>query len=249
MRTYKQKIIQNMTAKSPTYLNGLKSGIPIGLGYFVVAFTFGMTGSLMGMNPYDLIIMSMTNLTSAGQFAGTSLILSGATYLELCTTVGIINIRYLLMSTAISQKLERDLPLYKRLILALDITDETFSVSMIDVKEITFNYFMGLVTLPWFGWVAGTALGALSNNIMSSELQSAASIALYCMFIALVMPPCKRKNDIRFVCLLTVAIRVIMSITPVIQEISSGYSIIIAAVLASFLSALRFSESSEGVMA
>lgn len=238
-----------MTSKAPTYLNGLKSGIPIGLGYFVVAFTFGMTGSLMGMNPYDLIIMSLTNLTSAGQFAGTSLILSGATYLEIFTTVGIINIRYLLMSTAISQKLERGLPLYKRLILAFDITDETFSISMIDVKEISFNYFVGLVTLPLLCWVSGTAVGALSDNIMSTELQSAASIALYCMFIALVMPPSKHKTDIRFVCLLTVAIRVIMSITPVIQDISSGYSIIIAAVLASLISALRFSESSEGVLA
>lgn len=238
-----------MTSKAPTYINGLKSGVPIALGYFLVSFTFGMTGSLMGMNPIDLIIMSMTNLTSAGQFAGTSLILSGASYLEIFTTVGIINIRYTLMSTAISQKLEQHLPLYKRLILAFGITDETFTLAMVDVKNISFAYFSGLVTLPYIGWGSGTALGALSDNLMSDELQSAASIALYCMFIALVMPPSKHKKDIRFVCLLTVAIRVLMTITPIIQDISAGYSIIIAAILAAFISAVRFSESSEEILA
>lgn len=234
--------MQKHNYKNPTYINGFKTGVPIALGYFVVSFTFGMTGALMGLNPFNVIFMSMTNLTSAGQFAGASLIVGSAGYFELVLTVAIINIRYLLMSTAISQKLPKQLSFWKRSVMAFGVTDETFTLAMVDVKTITFEYFMGLVTLPYLGWSLGTACGALSDNLMSDAMQSAASLALYCMFIALVVPPSKHQKDIRFVCIIAAIVRVVLTFTPEINSISVGYSIIIAAVLAAAIGACCYPE-------
>jgi len=223
-----------------TFLNGLKAGLPIGLGYLIVSFTFGMTACLSGFTPLEAIFMSMTNVTSAGQFAGMQLINSQATYIELMITVGIINIRYLLMSAVLSQKLSDKMTLLQRLTLSFGVTDEVFSVALVEVKEITFSYFIGLFTLPYLGWVFGTVFGALMDNLLDPHMQSAASIALYCMFIALVLPPSKHHNDIRFVVLLTIGLRIVFIFTPLLNRISSGYSIILCATLAAFIGALIY---------
>jgi len=224
----------------PTFLNGFKSGIPIALGYFVVAFTFGMTACLGGFTPLEAFIMSATNVTSAGQFAGMQLINQSSPYLEICLTVFIINIRYLLMSTVLSQKTDETMSFFKRSIISFGITDETFTVASVEVKTITFPYFSGLYLLPFIGWTAGTLAGSFMDSIMSSTLQSAASITLYCMFIALVLPPSKHHKDIRTVVILTILFRIILSYTPVLCHISSGYSIILASCLASLIGAFLF---------
>lgn len=151
--------MENMTSNeyiSPTYTNGLKAGIPIALGYLVVSFTFGMTACLNGFTLYEAVFMSMSNVTSAGQFAGMNLLIFGTHYSELLLTVSIINIRYLLMSTALSQKISRTMPLLQKLILAFGVTDETFTVASVEVETVTFPYFMGLVSLPYLGWSMGT---------------------------------------------------------------------------------------------
>ena len=225
-----------------TFSNGLKAGLPIGLGYLVVAFTFGMTACLGGFSYFDALFMSMTNVTSAGQFAGMQLINSGAPYLEIMVTVAIINIRYLLMSTALSQKLDRQMSLLKRMILSFGVTDETFSVASVEVEVVTFRYFMGLISLPYIGWALGTLLGSLMDNLLNPAMQSAASIALYCMFIALVLPPSKHHKDIRFVVILTIIIRLIMTLTPGLNLISSGYSIIVSACVAALIGGYIYKE-------
>jgi len=227
---------------SPTFSNGLKAGIPIGLGYLVVSFTFGMTACLGGFNYIEALFMSMTNVTSAGQFAGMQLINAGSPYLEIMITVGIINIRYLLMSTALSQKINTNMPIIKRLIISFGITDETFSVASVEVETVTFNYFMGLISIPYLGWALGTLLGSLMDNLLNPAMQSAASIALYCMFIALVLPPSKHHKDIRLVVILTMIIRLIMTITPLLNQISSGYSIIISACIAALIGGLIYKD-------
>ena len=224
-----------------TYWNGLKAGIPIALGYIVVSFTFGMTAVLSGMSPIQAILMSLTNLTSAGQFAGLGLITGSSNYLELLVTVSIINIRYLLMSTALSQKLVR-MSLGKRMLLSFGVTDETFSVALVEVEEITFSYFFGLITLPIFGWTLGTTLGSFMDQFLSPQMQSAASIALYCMFIALVLPPAKHHKDIRFVVILTIVIKLAFDYLPLLGQISSGYRMIFSACIASIVGAIRFRE-------
>lgn len=232
---------------SPTFTNGLKAGIPIGLGYLVVSFTFGMTACLGGFSYFDALFMSMTNVTSAGQFAGMQLINNGAPYLEIMVTVAIINIRYLLMSTALSQKLDTKMSLLKRMILSFGVTDETFSVASVEVETVTFRYFMGLISIPYLGWALGTLLGSLMDNLLNPAMQSAASIALYCMFIALVLPPSKHHKDIRFVVFVTIIIRLIMTFTPVLKDISSGYSIILSACIAAMVGGLIYKEETSEV--
>lgn len=231
------------TKLQPTYYNGLKAGIPIALGYFVVSFTFGMTGVLMGIAPHHLIIMSMTNLTSAGQFACVNLLSQGALYAELMVTVLLINIRYLLMSTALSQKLEKNVPFYKRLIMSAGITDETFSLALVEVETISFGFFMGLLTLPYLGWAAGTALGSLMDNVLDNTMQSAASIALYCMFIAIVLPSAKHHRDIRFAVVLTLVIKLLFLVFPLTRQLTAGYSIILSAIIAASIAAVIFPHS------
>lgn len=232
---------------SPTFTNGLKAGIPIGLGYLVVSFTFGMTACLGGFSYFDALFMSMTNVTSAGQFAGMQLINTGAPYLEIMVTVAIINIRYLLMSTALSQKLDPTMSLIKRMILSFGVTDETFSVASVEVETVTFRYFMGLISIPYLGWALGTLLGSLMDNLLNPAMQSAASIALYCMFIALVLPPSKHHKDIRFVVLLTIIIRLIVTFTPILKNISSGYSIILSACIAALIGGFIYKDVSKEV--
>lgn len=230
---------------SPTFINGLKAGIPIGLGYLVVSFTFGMTACLGGFTYYEALFMSMTNVTSAGQFAGMQLINQTAPYLELMITVAIINIRYLLMSTALSQKLDLNMSLSKRMILSFGVTDETFSVASVEVETVTFSYFMGLLSIPYIGWALGTLLGSLMDNLLNPAMQSAASIALYCMFIALVLPPSKHHKDIRLVVVITIIIRLIMTFVPILNTISSGYSIILSACLAALIGAYIYKDIKE----
>jgi predicted branched-subunit amino acid permease len=236
------------TFVSPTYINGLKAGFPIALGYLVVSFTFGMTACLSGFTIFEAVFMSMSNVTSAGQFAGMNLLITGTKYTELLLTVGIINIRYLLMSTALSQKIPLGMPLYQQLIMAFGVTDETFTVASVEVETVTFSYFMGLITLPYLGWSAGTFFGSLMDIFLSPSMQSSAAIALYCMFIALVVPPMKHQASIRKVVFVTMFIRLMMLILPIVNQISSGYSIIIAACIGALYGAYRDSKQKKEVI-
>lgn len=230
---------------SATFKNGLKHGIPIALGYLVVSFTYGMMATMGGLPPYEAILISMTSLTSAGQFAGTNIMIQSGTYLEILISMIIINSRYMLMSTSLSQKITEHMPLWKKLILSFGITDETFTVASVEVEEVTFEYFLGLMTLPYFGWALGTLIGSLMDNILSPAMENAASIALYCMFIALFIPPTKHKRSIRFVVLLTIALSSFLFYSPLFSAITPAYKIIIAAVVSSLIAAKKYPHEME----
>lgn len=164
----------------------------------------------------------------------------GGTYLELIISMLIINSRYMLMATALSQKIERQLPIWKKMILACFITDENFTIAMVEVETITFRYWLGVVMLPYLGWTTGTLLGAKMDTLLSSAMQNAASIALYCMFIALFIPPAKAQKPIRAVVLLTTATSLILYFAPLFAPITAGYKILIAAIIGSLFGAIRY---------
>ena len=229
-----------MKTVQPTYLNGIKHGIPTALGYLVVSFTFGMVASLGGMSIKDATLISMTSLTSAGQFAGLNIMVGQGSYLELIIAMLVINSRYALMATAMSQKLARPMALWKKMMLAIFITDENFGVAMVEVETITFPYYLGVATLPYLGWSLGTFLGALMDSLMPSPLKNAASIALYCMFIALFLPPVREQSPIRQVVGIAVILSLLLYYCPFFAMISSGYKIILAAIVAAGYGAYRF---------
>ena len=178
------------------YVKGLKDGMPICLGYLSVSFTFGMMAVEEGLPYYIALLISMTNLTSAGQFAGTAILVAHGPLLEIAVTTFVINLRYLLMSLAVSQKADPSLNIFQRLILSFGITDEVFAVSMQQPGHIKGSYLAGLITMPYLGWSLGTLLGATTTGLLSLSLRSALGIAIYGMFIAIIIPPARHARSI-----------------------------------------------------
>lgn len=222
------------------FVYGLKKGIPITLGYVPVAFTFGLIAVKGGIPVWIAILISLTNLTSAGQFAGTGLIISGASLLEISVTTFVINIRYMLMSLSLSQKIVEKMPIIKRGIMAFGITDEVFSVASMEEGDISFAYMMGLIIGPYFGWALGTVLGALTCSVLPEPFQNSMGIALYAMFIALVVPAAKKSRAALIVAAIAIFINSILTWVPKINIISEGWAIIIATIAACTFGAILF---------
>jgi predicted branched-subunit amino acid permease len=226
--------------KRKDLLYGLKRGIPIALGYVPVSFTFGLMAVSGGLPVWLAVFISVTNLTSAGQFAGTNLILAGAGYFEITLTTFIINIRYMLMSLSLSQKIEKKIPLFQRLLFAFGITDETFTVASMEEGKLSFYYLIGLITCPFLGWSIGTAMGAIICSNLPDNLSKAMGIALYGMFIAIIVPPAKKSRPVLIIVLIAVIIMCLLKYLPVFHMISSGFRIILATIVGAGIGAYLF---------
>lgn len=228
------------TEPTYSYSEGFKDGIPIGLGYLSVSFSFGIMAVNSGLPVWIAVLISMTNLTSAGQFAGIGLISSGAPYIEMALTQLVINLRYALMSLSISQKTDKSFSVLHRLVISFGITDEIFAVASGKAHEIGKKYMYGLTTAPYLGWSAGTLFGAIAGNILPESVSSALNIALYGMFIAIIIPPAKKSNSVLLVIILSVLLSFLFKYAPFINKLSSGFAIIICAIIASLFGALLF---------
>ena len=228
------------TINTHDFFEGIKQGLPIALGYFPVSFTFGLMAVNGGIPVWIVILISMTNLTSAGQFAGTNLIIAGAGYIEITVTTFVINIRYMLMSLSLSQKITQGMSNIKRWIMSFGITDETFTVAALQKKDITFAFMTGLEVLPYIGWALGTAAGAIVCTLLPKTLQNSMGIALYAMFIALVIPAAKKSKGALCVAAGAVFISSLIKWIPLLSAISGGWRIIIATVIACTLGAKLF---------
>ena len=224
--------------KKESFLSGMRDGIPIALGYFAVSFSFGILAVSGGLSPWEAGLISLTNLTSAGQFAGLEVIVAGGTYLELMLTQLVINLRYLLMSFSLSQKLRMDEPHFHRLILAFGITDEIFGISIGQKDKVSAFYHYGAMCVAIPGWTLGTVVGAIFGNILPAIVVNALSIALYGMFIAIVIPPAKQDKNVLSAVIVAMAAGLLFSVVPYLRDISSGFSIIIITVSISAIMAL-----------
>ena len=231
--------------KKQQFLYGVRQGLPIGLGYIPVAFTFGLMAVNGGLPLWLTVFISLTNLTSAGQFAGTSLILAGAGYLEITLTTFVINIRYMLMSLSLSQKLEKGITLAQRLVFGFGITDEVFSVASTEEGKLTNEYMLGLISMPIIGWSLGTLLGGLICSALPETLSSAMGIALYGMFIAIIVPPAIHSRPIQIIIMLSVTVTVILRYVPVFSFISDGFRTIIATIIGAAAGAYFFPVAKE----
>ena len=222
------------------FLYGFKRGYPIALGYLPVSFTFGVLAVSGGLPVWLAVFISMSNLTSAGQFAGTNLILSGAGFLEITLTTFIINIRYMLMSLSLTQRLEKGLPVIKRLLIAFGITDETFTVASMEQGELSFPFLMGLISGPFLGWSLGTALGAMICSSLPEALSNAMGIALYGMFIAILLPAAKKSKPVIMIILTSILMVCFLRYIPLFCWISSGFRVIIATLAGAGIGALLY---------
>lgn len=214
-------------------------GIPIFLGYVAVSFTFGIVAKSSGLTLFQATLMAATNVTSAGQFASLDLIATAAPYIELALTQLIINLRYSLMSCALSQKLDEKTPVIHRFMMAFGITDEIFGVSASVQGRLSPYYTYGLMTVAIPGWTLGTFLGVLLGGVMPERLLSACSIALYGMFIAVIVPPAKNSRVLLHIISISMLASTAFSVLPVLREISSGFRIILLTVLIAGIAAAR----------
>jgi len=222
------------------FLEGIRDGIPICLGYFSVSLAIGLSAVLAGMPLWSTVLISLTNLTSAGQVAGINLLVANASLVELALTTLIINIRYFLMSLSVSQKVESRMTLKERMIVSFGITDEIFAVSMQRRGELTSLYMLGLILTPLIGWTGGTLVGAVASSFMPAQITSALGIALYGMFIAIIIPPAREHKNVLITVILAVLASLAFTYLPLLKNLSSGWSIIIITIAVSALAAWLF---------
>ena len=221
-----------MPGSNPTWFRrGLKDGLPIALGYLAVSFSLGIAAKNAGMTAWQTTLMSLTNNTSAGEFAALSVIGAGAPYLEMAVTQLIINLRYLLMSAALSQKLDPGLPLIHRLLVGFEVTDEVFGVSIAVDGRLNPYYTYGMMCMAIPGWALGSCLGVVMGNALPARILSELSLALYAMFLAIIVPPARKSRVLAGVILVAMAASLACSVLPVLRGISSGMRIIILTVV------------------
>lgn len=222
------------------FKTGIHDGLPIGLGYLSVSFAFGVQSSILGIPFYMSLFISMTNLTSAGQLAGLTIIASLGTVLEIILTQLVINSRYFLMSLTLSQKLDHSFKTKERFFFSAFITDEIFAISSAKHGLVNKKYFLGLVILPYLGWSLGTLLGALAGNSLPLEITNALGIALYAMFIAIIIPPAISIKGVLPCVIIATGLSCSLHYITIFNGISQGFKFIICAILASLITAFFF---------
>jgi predicted branched-subunit amino acid permease len=220
------------------FLKGLSDGLPIGLGYFSVAFGFGIMAVGAKISALFAWIISATNLTSACQASGAEVIANSVTLLEMALTQLVINLRYSLMGFSLTQKLDSSFTTPKRLILAFGITDEIYAVAISQKGKITASYMAGLIVIPFIGWTSGTVAGALTNQLLPEIIANNMGILLYGMFIAIFIPAAKKSKAVLLAVIISAAVSVLLKYF--FPFISSGFSVIISAVIAAVICAALF---------
>ncbi|MBC5787300.1 MULTISPECIES: AzlC family ABC transporter permease [Clostridiaceae] len=223
-----------------SFTKGFWDGLPIALGYLSVSFTFGMAAVAQGIPVWGAVMISMTNVTSAGQFAGLSLMAASGGMFEMALTQLIINLRYALMSLSLSQKLEKHVNLLDRFVISFCNTDEVFAVASGQRGEVGKRYLYGLILTPYFGWAIGTLIGAAASTFLPEFIRSALGIAIYGMFLAIIIPPAKHFRPVLWIVLLSAGLSCAFRWLPVLNQVSPGFVIIICTILTAAIGAKFF---------
>ncbi len=227
------------------FLMGMRHGMPICFGYLSVSFGFGIFAVEKGLSVLAATLISVFNLTSAGQTAGVLAISQGGKILEIILqiilTQLVINVRYSLMAISLSQKLDKSFTTPHRLIAAYGITDEIFAVTYAQPRKITPWYMYGMILVSLLGWGTGTFLGAAAGELLPAVVTGAMGILLYGMFVAIVVPPARKNRQVLLVVVVAALLSILMYyLAPVVPQ---GISIILCAVLAAAIGAALFPET------
>ena len=239
--TYSMKKSENRTA----FAQGVHDGIPIGLGYFAVSFSLGIMARNVGFDPFQSFLVSLLCNASAGEYAGFALIGAGATYVEVAVMTLIANARYLLMSCAMSQRVRPGTGMLHRMALAFDLTDELFGIAIGRPGYLNPVYSYGAFAVALPGWSVGTALGCIAGNLMPLRIVSALSVALYGMFLAIIIPPARKNKVIAGLIAVCFAASYAAAKLPLLAGISSGTRTILLTVLLAAGAAILFPRKEE----
>ena len=221
-----------------SFKKGLKDGLPICIGYFSVAFAFGIFAIENGLTVFQAVIISLLNLTSEGQLAAVPIIAGGRTIFELALSQLVINSRYSLMSVSLSQKFSQNVKLPQKLLIAYGNTDEIFAVSVSNKGEVGTKYMLGIILLPVIGWTSGTLVGGVAGNVLPPIVTAALGVAIYGMFTAIVVPVAKKEKMTALCVLLAIAISCAFRYIPLLKVVPTGFTVIICAVVASAIFAI-----------
>ena len=224
--------------KNKVFLEGIRDGIPIGLGYFAVSFSLGIVARNAGLTPFQGFVASFFNLASAGEYALFTSIGAVATYMEIALITLVVNARYLLMSTALTQRFDPKTPMIHRLLVGFAVTDELFGITIARKGYINplYNYGAYLIAIPL--WSIGTSLGIIAGNFLPARVVSALSVALYGMFLAIIVPPAKKNRVILISIIVSFAASYASTLIPFIKDLSAGSRTIILTVVISSIVAL-----------
>ena len=220
-----------------SFKKGLKDGLPICLGYFSVSFAFGIFAVENGLSVFQATILSLVNLTSAGQLAGVPIMIGGSLP-ELALSQLIINSRYSLMSVSLSQKFSPRVKLRDKLLIAYANTDEIFAVAVSQKGEIGKKYMVGLMLLPVLGWTLGTFTGSVAGNVLPTMVTAALGLAIYGMFVAIVVPVAKKEKATALCVAIAIALSCAFRYIPALSKVPSGFTVIICAVAAAAILAV-----------
>lgn len=227
-------------SKGKAFLEGLRDGFPIGLGYFAVAFSLGIVAKNAGLTPIQGFIASFLNVASAGEYALFTSIQAGASFLEIAIITLVVNARYLLMSCSLSQRFDSNTKLIHRFLVGFGITDEIFGITISRPGYVNPFYNYGAIAISIPLWSIATSLGIIAVNFLPSNVVSALSVALYGMFIAIIIPPAKKNLVIAVGIIVSFIASYICSVAPYIKNLSSGTrTIILTIIIASVLAIIK----------
>ena len=221
-----------------SFSKGVRNGLPICFGYLSVAFAFGLFACGSGLSIAEAVMVSATNVPSAGQLAAVPILTVGGTLPELAVSQLVINLRYALMSVSLSQRLGKSVRLLDRFLVAFVNTDEVFAVAMAQNAPVGRRYLYGLILTPYLGWTAGTLLGAVAGNLLPAVVISALGLAIYAMFIAIVIPQVKKHRATALCAAIAVGLICAFYYIPAMRRIPSGFSVILCAAVAAAVAAL-----------
>lgn len=227
------------------FREGMHDGIPIALGYLAVSFSLGIAAKNAGLTPFQSFLASLLCGASAGEYVGFTLISAGASYVEMAVVTLITNIRYCLMSCAMSQRMMPKMPLHHRLMMGFYVTDEIFGIAIGRPGYMNPYYNYGAIAVAIPCWSIGTALGTIAGNILPVYVVSALSVALFGMFLAVIIPPSKKNKVIGGIVAVSFAGSLAASYMPVISKLSEGTRIIILTVIISAVAAVKFPRKME----
>lgn len=233
--------------KRKEFLTGMRDGMPVCVGYFSVSFGFGAMAVAQGLSVLQSVLISAANLTSAGQFAGLTVIAAGAAMIEMVLTQLVINSRYALMSLALGQRLGPAIGTGSRLAMAFFNTDEIFALSMARKEPVTPAFFLGAGFVAAVGWIGGTAMGAFAGTILPLSIRTALGVMLYGMFIAIVVPPARNEKPLLAALALALVFSCLFTWVPGLKDVSAGLAIVICTVAAAAICAVLFPVADEEV--
>ena len=236
--TKKERPVYAFTRK--VFTDGIRDGFPIALGYFAVSFSLGIAARNAGLTPFQGFLASLLNNASAGEYAAFTLIAANATYLEVAIITLISNARYLLMSCALAQRFSSDTPFYHRLFIAYDVTDELFGITIAREGYLNPFYTYGAIVLAAPAWSLGTALGIIAGNVLPLRVVSALSVALYGMFLAIIIPPARKDKVVAALVIISFVLSFASEYLPVISSLSGGTRTILLTVVISSVAAILF---------